>query len=337
MPRIACLVIALILLAACARFPALEGPLEISKQGSFIVGGRELRSAGLSVVPEYASGTVTVGQMYVRYQVPAWVQGPAMIFVHGCCLTGKTWETTPDGRMGWDEYFLRRGHPVYVVDQVARGRSATDTTAVNLVKLGRAPAESLPRVFAAGHESLWDIFRFGPEYGKVHPGLRFPVAAAAELWKQIVPDWNASLPQPNPTVAALSELATRLDGAVIFSHSQSGVFPLQAVAIDPRGIVGIVMIEPAGCPDAGEDVNAYRRQPILVVWGDFVEESPRWGPRMKACKAFATAVTANGGRAENMELTRLGIHGNSHMLMQDTNNLEIADLMIDWLRENVRR
>ena len=48
---------------------------------------------------------------------------PGML--HGATLTGKSWETTPDGRMGWDEYFVRKGHPVYVPDQVGRGRSGS--------------------------------------------------------------------------------------------------------------------------------------------------------------------------------------------------------------------
>ena len=39
----------------------------------------------------------------------------------------------------------------------------------------------------------------------------------------MVPDWLASLPTPNPTVPALSELAVRLGGTVLVSHSQSGI------------------------------------------------------------------------------------------------------------------
>jgi hypothetical protein len=27
----------------------------------------------------------------------------------------------------------------------------------------------------------------------------------------------------------------------------------------------------------------------------------------------------------------MGIHGNSHMLMQDMNNLQIADLVLSWM------
>ncbi len=82
-------------------------PLVIEKQGSFFVGGHDVHSDTLSTLPAYApTGTVTVDQMYVRYQVPAKAARQSITLIHGCCLTGKTWETTPDGRMGWDEYFV---------------------------------------------------------------------------------------------------------------------------------------------------------------------------------------------------------------------------------------
>ena len=91
--------------------------------------------------------------------------------IHGCCLTGKTWETTPDGRMGWDEYFVRHGHPTYVIDQVWRGRSAADPSAINAVRSGKVGASmQLPTVFSAGHESAWAIFRFGKEYPQTDAG-----------------------------------------------------------------------------------------------------------------------------------------------------------------------
>ena len=70
------------------------------------------------------AGHITVNQMYVRYMVPqGGDRNVPVVMVHGATLTGKSWETTPDGRMGWDEYFVRKGHPVYVPDQVGRGRS----------------------------------------------------------------------------------------------------------------------------------------------------------------------------------------------------------------------
>ena len=34
-------------------------------------------------------------------------------------------------------------------------------------------------------------------------------------------------------------------------------------------------------------------------------------------------------------LAVLGIHGNSHMMMLDKNNLQLADLILKWIDENV--
>ena len=333
MHRLLCYLALLLALPAAAQ---TTGPLTIASQGSFFVGGREVQSDALSTLPAYApSGTITVDQMYVRYQVPAATMGRPLVLVHGCCLTGKTWETTPDGRMGWDEYFVRRGHPTYVVDQAWRGRSAGSIAGVNRVRTGKAPVDELPTVFSAGHEPAWAIFRFGAEYPQVFPGMRFPLAAQGEFWKQMVPDWLNSLPTPNPTVPALAALAQRLDGAVLVSHSQSGIYPFQAAALDRAGIAGIVSIEPGACPAATGDVAPYKGLPILVLWGDYVELAPRWAPRLKGCRDFAAAANAAGGRVEVAVLPEMGIRGNSHMLMQDDNSLEIADWLVRWLAKAV--
>ena len=62
----------LALLAAAPAAPrAWAQPLSIEKQGSFFIGGHDVKSDTLSTLQAYApSGTITVGQMYVRYQIP---------------------------------------------------------------------------------------------------------------------------------------------------------------------------------------------------------------------------------------------------------------------------
>jgi len=323
--------------AAPASVPA--GPLVIERQGSFFIGGRDLRSDTLSALPAFAStGTIVVDQMYVRYQVPAAAHHLPMVLIHGCCLTGKSWETTPDGRMGWDEYFVRMGHPTYVIDQASRGRSAVDPTAIVGARTGRAAAPQLPNVFAAGREGAWTIFRFGPEYPKAYDGLQFPLEAQDELWKQMVPDWSAALPVPNPTVPALSALARKIGPAVLVSHSQSGIYPFQALALDKAGVAGVVAIEPGSCPAADGDMRPYVGTPALLLFGDFVDRSTGWwAPRFKACQAFAQAVNRAGGRIEVVRLPEVGFRGNSHMIMQDRNSLEVAGWLSGWIARNVER
>jgi hypothetical protein len=36
-----------------------------------------------------------------------------------------------------------------------------------------------------------------------------------------------------------------------------------------------------------------------------------------------------------MYLPKMGIRGNSHMLMQDRNNLDLADLILNWIDAHV--
>jgi pimeloyl-ACP methyl ester carboxylesterase len=90
-------------------------PLMIARQGYFYAGG---------AYDETQPGTPFVGQMYVEFQIPHDLKHVhPIVMVHGGQQNGTNWTGTPDGREGWAQYFLRRGHAVYVVDQVARGRS----------------------------------------------------------------------------------------------------------------------------------------------------------------------------------------------------------------------
>ena len=167
--------------------------------------------------------------------------------------------------------------------------------------------------------------------------MQFPLEAQAEFWKQMVPDWLNALPTPNPTVPALSELARKLGGAVLVSHSQSGIYPFQTAALDRRGIAGIVAVEPGACPAAGGDMQPLAGLPILVLWGDFVQESPRWAPRLKLCRDFVDAANKAGGKAEMVMLADVGLPGASHMLMQDRHSLKIGAWLADWIGRNTQR
>jgi pimeloyl-ACP methyl ester carboxylesterase len=322
--------------SAAAQNIDIDKPLSIEKQGSFFVGGRDITSETLSTLPQAdPKGTVTVEQMYVQYQVPVHPHSASVVFIHGCCLTGAEWETTPDGRMGWAEYFVRKGFPTYVVDQAARGRSAANATAVGAVKTGKLPPDALPAGFSVGREFAWTLFRFGPRYPQAYAGLQFPLEAQGEFWKQMVPDWAYSMSTPNPTVPSLELLSGRLKKTVLISHSQSGIYPFQAVAGGAAGVAAIVAVEPTACPAANLDAKPYAGIPILLLYGDFISQSPPWAAHYAECKAFAASVNAAGGHVDVIETTQLGMLGNSHMLMQDRNNLQIADVVTGWIKRNV--
>jgi pimeloyl-ACP methyl ester carboxylesterase len=263
--------------------------------------------------------------------------------VHGATLTGKSWETTPDGRMGWDEYFVRQGHPVYVPDQVGRGRSGFNQAIYNDARAGSAPAANQPVWLRFSDEVVWPNFRFGSKPGEPFSDSQFPVSAVDELAKQGVPDMSFGLPRPNPTLKALSDLATELKGAVLIGHSQSGAFPLEAALLNPAAAKALVLIEPGGCPGTYTDaqIKTLAALPVLAVFGDHRDQAtgigirPSWQLSFESCQALLGRLNAAGGRAQMLSPAETGIRGNSHMIMQDKNNLQIADLILKWIDEQV--
>lgn len=78
-------------------------------------------------------------------------------------LTGVTWETTPDGREGFDTLFLRHGFNVCVSDAVERGRASwAQFPEIN----------PFPPCFNS-YAERWTTYRLGPKYPESYEGTRF--------------------------------------------------------------------------------------------------------------------------------------------------------------------
>jgi pimeloyl-ACP methyl ester carboxylesterase len=322
-----------------------DKPLVLKAQGSFFVGGENVEQTQGELGDLGPGGHISINQMYVHYMVPQGGDGNApVVMVHGATLTGKSWETTPDGRMGWDEYFVRNGHAVYVPDQVGRGRSGFNQALLNDVRAGSKPPTELPVWLRFSDEGVWPNFRFGSTPNQPFSDTQFPVAAVDELAKQAVPDMFRGT-TARSTIQALSELAVQLKGAVVMGHSQSGVFPLEATLVNPAGMKGLVLVEPGSCPAAytAEQITSLATVPILIVFGDHrgtatgIPTLPNWQDRFELCQALIGRIKNAGGQAEMLAPPDRGIRGNSHMIMQDKNNLQIADLILTWIDEHTRK
>jgi hypothetical protein len=329
-----------------------KGALMLNARGSFFVNGQNVVQDATSA--GFTAGHVTINQMYVEYMIPQGSgqqggnqqggnQQVPVVMVHGATLSGKSWDTTPDGRMGFYEYFVRQGHPTYLADQVSRARSGFDQAVFNQVRAGTVVPSTQPGIFRFTDESAWTVFRFGVTFGTPYPDEQFPVQAAGEFSKQGIPDLNGVLPTPNPTYKALSDLAIKLKGAVVMGHSESGLYPLEAALTNSTGMKGLILTEPPGGCGAttytDQQIATLATVPILVFFGDHLDTPNPFGLSWPAafadCQAFITRVNAAHGNAQMLYPPNLGIHGNSHMFMLDKNNLQIADLILKWIDENV--
>jgi pimeloyl-ACP methyl ester carboxylesterase len=321
----------------CAMAGSLGGPLNLQDEGSFFVNGRVVTipspyygTTGLS-----GPGQTTVGQMYVHFRIPATITGAPVVMVHGSNHTGMTYETTPDGREGWATYFVRRGHPVYVVDHVGRGRSGFNPTPLN-----EAVAQSnVGLVHAAplyGREGAWANFRFGPRYPETFPGLQFPVEAQDQYFSQLVPNAEElpNGPGGTATTSALAALLDKIGPAAVVVHSQSGMYGIELVRQRPQLVRAFVSVEGGCAPVAPEVVkSAFATVPMLSLWGDNSTSAIgiNGDARRNGCKDTIAAINATGGRGTFYLLPEHGLKGNSHMMMLDKNNLAIADVILGWL------
>ena len=325
----------------------IQGPLTIQSQGSFFVGGTSRYAEALSVVDTgldvTRAGATMTGQMYVQYQLPVAPKHLPIVMIHGGALSGQAWDTTPDGRMGWSEYFLRAGRPVYVIDQAGRGRSGFDATRYNAVKLGTIPAKDQAPIQIIGAEFAWTWFRIGPKFGVAYPDTQFPVDAVDAFYKMWIPDLNAALPPNNPTYSDLAVLGKKVGGAVLVGHSESFMFPERAALVDPTAVKGIISLESsASCAISftDQELTTLAKIPMLIVFADHQADAPgefgpRWMTGMGQCRDLAASIQKVGGDVTFLHLPEMGIHGNTHMFMIDKNNLQIADILLAWINTHV--
>ncbi|BEP65147.1 esterase (plasmid) [Variovorax sp. V213] len=327
-----------------AAAASIGGPLNLADEGMFFVNGKPATSKhpGVSPAGPVPPGTVTVDQMYVHYRVPASrTSATPIVLVHGGGLSGMSYETTPDGREGWATYFVRKGHAVYVVDTPGRGRSGFNATAINQAK-AEGSASGLPAsVLMVTAELAWPLFRFGPSHGTAYPDTQFPVEAFPSFASQGVPFAEAMLEGGGMGTApqALAALLDDIGPAIVVVHSLAGPFADALVGLRPALVKAVVNIEGAqSVAPTDAQIAAYQGVPVLELFGDHLDAPVFTGqPRYEARKAVVERINRlEGGRATLVRLPDAGLKGNSHMMMQDKNNLQVADFILGWIADKVR-
>ena len=131
-----------------------------------------------------------------------------LILWHGFGQFSKTWETTPDGREGYQNIFLRRGFGVYVLDQPRRGDAGR-----SMVEATLKPTPDEQMWFGAFRIGIW------PNY---FPGVQFSrdPQALDQYFRQMTP--NIGPFDLEVVTDAASQLLNRTGPAILVTHSQAG-------------------------------------------------------------------------------------------------------------------
>jgi Alpha/beta hydrolase family len=335
---------------ALAEEPSTAAPLVIQQQGSFTAGGAVTTAPGTfdPLRPADPAGQSYHGDhTYAFYQIPVNAHRLPIVMLHGAGQFSKTWETTPDGREGFQNIFLRRGFATYLLDQPRRGDA------------GRAMVGTT--VAPTPDEQMWfNQFRVGvwPNY---FDGVQFSrdPATLDQYFRSMTP--NTGPFDLNVVSDGVSAVFNRIGPGLLFTHSQGGGAGWQT-AIKNSNVRGIVSFEPgssfpfpegevpAPIPNAYDTVtpdavpmaqfSALTRIPIIIFYGDYIPAEPStlpaqdsWRARLHMARLWRDTVNRHGGDVTVVHLPEIGITGNTHFPFSDLNNIEIADQVSKFLSD----
>ncbi len=338
------------LVTACATSSGTSEALVIHQQGSFAAGGTVATVPGTfdpRKPMDPAGQTYHGDHAYVFYQIPVDARKYPIVMLHGAGQSSKTWETTADGREGFQNIFLRRRFPVYLIDQPRRGNA------------GRSMVETTVKPIP--DEQLWfNQFRVGiwPNY---FDNAQFPRGDAAleQFFRSMTP--NTGPFGANVVADGVAAVFNRTGPAILFTHSQGGGLGWLAAAKNGN-VKAIVSFEPGSgfvfpegevpppIPSAFDTVQGaavpmsqfitLTRLPILILYGDNIPERPvdmpaqdSWRARLLMARQWRDAVNKHGGDVSVIHLPEIGIKGNTHFAFSDLNNIQIANLVSKFLAE----
>lgn len=343
--------IAVVLISACAstKDSTGNGPIIIQEQGSFAAGGTVITNPGTfdPYKPTPDGQTFRGDHAYFFYQIPAKARKYPLVMWHGIGQFSKTWETTPDGREGFQNIFLRRRFGVYLLDQPRRGDAGRSTVAGTITP---TPDE----------QQWFDVFRVGI-WPKYFDGVQFArdTNTLNQYFRSMTP--NIGPIDINVNTDAASALFNKIGPAILVTHSHSGGMGwltatknpnVKAIAsyepgsgfLFPEGEVPVPMASSGGTLEAVavpmSEFMKLTKIPIIIYYGDNIPDEPSpnpgadgWRVRLAMARLWRDAVNKHGGDVTVIHLPEIGIKGNTHFPFSDLNNLEIAIHLSEFLKK----
>ncbi|KAL0576505.1 hypothetical protein V5O48_005480 [Marasmius crinis-equi] len=313
---------------------------------------------------------IAAGQIYVEHLVPAQVTQPLpILFIHGHGMTATNFLNTPDGRLGWADYFLSKGYELYLIDQPSRGRSAW-------------------QMGVDGGQSDFDVFTTQVRFTASEKFDWWPLAHLHTQWPgngtagdpifdnfyaSTVPSLNSDAESSEKTKTATVELLDRIGPVILLTHSQSGPFGWVIADARPSLVKTVIALEPMGPPfmnvifppigparpfgitesplTFSPPVNsASDLQPAVfnsipnITCFEQAEPAKQLVNLAKIPIAVVTSESSYHAMYDNctvrfmqqagvgvkhLNLPEFGIRGNGHMMFMEKNGLEIAEKVVE--------
>lgn len=338
---------------------ASSSAIVLQDQGGFAVGGRQVKHEGtfdMAHCYEPEGQTAYGDHAYVLYQKPVNARKYPLVFLHGGSMTKRCWSSTPDGRDGFQNIFLRKGYSVYLMDQPRNGESGRTTNPDEAPVVANIPSYD--------DRLRFTLFRLG-EWPDFYPGVQFPKDSASLEQFFRLGAMVRGEDDRDVIAEAMAALLEKTGPAVLVTHSANGTVGWRTALLSDK-VKAIVSYEPGGgkygpfifpkgeVPEAiptywgpiepiGVEPEAFKKltkMPIIIYYGDNIATEPvadagrdQWRGELQMARLFAETVNRHGGNCTVVHLPEIGIKGNTHFPFIDLNNVEIADLMDKFLQE----
>ena len=332
--------------------------LKLADQGGFWVG------VGRKQMPY---GTISQGQMFVQYMIPAEKRYPyPIVMVHGGGAQG-THMMGLGRRPGWVHYFVQAGYSVYWLDRPSYGRSPYHPDALGPSHLPNVPPfEALIEANNVFKTAQWP----GPG------GMNDPFIAqfmACESGNTSDEAFHSDLVWRGGV-----ELVDRIGPCIVHGHAFGGFFGWGVADRRPSLVKGIMCMEINGNPFERQlrwgltaapmtyeppvtDLRQFTLvdhtpppdspRPIASPYKLQAEPARKWKNLQGIPVAWITSEFGAGGSPVanvaflkqagcSVDLLRLrdhGIVGNGNLMLMEKNNHEVFGVIRDWLDKKVAR
>ena len=322
--------------------------LRIKDQNTFTVGGKVNSTSGVYNPKKGFSDpkgqTSHTDHANVFYQIPTDYNGKNIVMLPPTNQTRITYMTTPDGRDGFNNLFLKKRFGVYLVD---------------LPRTGEASQTSKDKKISTqtNDQSFYTGYRIG-EWPDTFSGSQFP--NTEESLNQFFRQINPSTGERDLSIEskAVSDLFDNLNDSVLLVHSDVSDIAYE-VAKTNKNVRAIIAIEPTHfvfpenkAPStkkidyknitttsvSEDDFKKIISRPIAFYFGDNIPNDKTDDPVLeyfvelkRYAEEFKKLVDEYGGDCEIIDLPKENIAGNSQMMHLEKNNELIVNHMVDFI------